>query len=101
MAKRRSTHRLVSICLCILLVSVAFLSMHLAASHVFHDCVGDLCTQCAIVHSAQHLLRQLLLAVLSVFLVTAASIAGFHMASRASRRRKASTLITCKTRMNP
>ena len=97
----RSYRKPVALLLCVLVVSLAFLSMTLAASHALHfDCMDEQCTVCALIHLA-HSLRQLSLAVLGSLLALIAIAGGFASASHAIRRQKATTPIALKVRMNP
>lgn len=97
----RNLRRPMAVLLCVLVVSFAFLSMVLAASHAMHDCMDEQCTICAMIHGAQSLLRQLFLVALHSLLALIALVGGMFAAGCATHRRKANTPIALKVRLNP
>lgn len=98
--RQQSTRRTFLVLLSALLVAFAFLSGMLAATHAMHNCMDDQCEVCAIIHNTQMLRHLSFLAALSLFslLALTSNRAG---TGRFALRRKVTTLISLKIRLNP
>lgn len=101
MTHRITRRRRLCLLLGILLVSFAFLSMLLAATHAMHSCRESQCMTCAVIHSAQSLLRHLFLVALLALAALAAHLKTSGLSGRRAHPQKAQALVSLKTRLNP
>lgn len=97
---RQSQKRLIALLCCVCLIIITLLATAVNITHAHHDCVGDACTTCVQIHTAQNLLKQLGLAVACFAVAAAVVVVAARLLQVVSCLIAMETPVTMKIRMN-